>query len=83
MCFAGVRGKSGIRSWRLADRNERRCVMRKLTEEQRREMEIYSLALELRDDDCDEEVPDGVVPEEYLRMAAETLYGKEGRDGAR
>ena len=57
--------------------------MRKLTEEERREINIYSLALELRDDDCDEEMPDGVVPEEYLRMAEEELYGKEGRNGAR
>lgn len=57
--------------------------MRKLTEEERREINIYSLALELQEDDCDEEMPDRVVCEEYLRMAEEELYGKEGRNGTR
>ena len=57
--------------------------MRKLTDEERREMEIYSLALELQDDDCDEEMQETVVSEEYLWMAEEELYGKEEHNGAR
>ena len=55
--------------------------MRKLTEEERREINIYSLALELQEDDCDEEMPDRVVREEYLRMAEEELYGKGPSNG--
>ena len=57
--------------------------MRKLTEKEQRELKIVSLAYELQEDDCDEEMPDRVVCEEYLRMAEEELYGKEGRNGAR
>ena len=56
--------------------------MRKLTEEERRELAIVSLAYELQDEYCDEEMPDRVVCEEYLQMAEEELYGKDGRNGA-
>ena len=55
--------------------------MRKLTEKERREINIYSLALELQEDDCDEEMPDRVVCEKYLQMAEEELYGKGPGNG--
>ena len=83
MCFARVRGKSGIRSWRLARGHRRMRVERKLTEEERRELAIVSLAYELQDEYCDDPIEGNELLDEYYRMAKEDLYGKEGRNGAR
>ena len=56
---------------------------RKLTDEERRELEIVSLAYQLQDEYCDEPIEGNELLDEYYQMAKEDLYGKEGSDGAR
>ena len=56
---------------------------RKLTDEERRELEIVSLAYELQDEYCDEPIEGNELLDEYYQMAKEDLYGKEGSNGAR
>ena len=56
---------------------------RKLTDEERRELEIVSLAYQLQDEYCDEPIEGNELLDEYYQMAKEDLYGKEGRNGAR
>ena len=56
---------------------------RKLTEEERRELKIVSLAYELQDEYCDEPIEGNELLDEYYQMAKEDLYGKEGSNGAR
>ena len=57
--------------------------MRKLTEEEQRELKIDSLAYELQDEYCDEPIEGNELLDEYYQMAKEELYGKEGCNGAR
>ena len=56
--------------------------MRKLTEEEQRELKIVSLAYELQDEYCDEPIKGNELLDEYYQMAKEDLYGKDGRNGA-
>ena len=56
---------------------------RKLTDEERRELEIVSLAYQLQDEYCDEPIEGNELLDEYYQMAKEELYGKEERNGAR
>ena len=56
---------------------------RKLTEEERREFEIVSLGFELQDEECEEEVSENTLRDEYYQLAKETLFGKEDDHGAR
>ena len=56
---------------------------RKLTEEERRELKIVSLAFELQDEYCDEPIEGNELLDEYYQMAKEELYGKEECNGAR
>lgn len=63
---------------------DRRMRMeRKLTEEERRELAIVSLAYELQDEYCEDPIEGNELLDEYYQMAKEDLYGKEGRDDAR
>ena len=57
--------------------------MRKLTEEEQRELKIVSLAYELQDEYCEDSIEGNELLDEYYQMAKEDLYGKEGRDDAR
>ena len=57
--------------------------MRKLTEEERRELAIVSLAYELQDEYCEDLIEGNELLDEYYQMAKEELYGKEGCNGAR
>ena len=57
--------------------------MRELTEEERRELKIVSLAYELQDEYCDDPIEGNELLDEYYQMAKEDLYEKEERDGAR
>ena len=82
MCFARLRGKSGIRSW-LGPGNGGMRMERKLTDEERRELKIVSLAYELQDEYCEDPVEGNELLDEYYQMAKEDLYGKEGCNGAR
>ena len=56
---------------------------RELTEEERRELKIVSLAYELQDEYCDDPIEGNELLDEYYQMAKEDLDGKEGRNGAR
>ena len=56
---------------------------RKLTDEERRELTIVSLAYELQDEYCDDPIEGNELLDEYYQMAKEELYGMEGRSGAR
>ena len=58
-------------------------MKRKLTEEERREPAIVSLAYELQDEYCEDPIEGNELLDEYYQMAKEDLYGKEGRNGAR
>ena len=55
-------------------------MKRKLTEEEKRELEIVMLAYELQDEDSEEECdPHGPLDEKYYHQAAVELgYEKEG-----
>ena len=55
---------------------------RKLTEEERRELKIVSLAYELQDEYCDDPIEGNELLDKYYQMAKEDLFGKEGRNGA-
>ena len=57
--------------------------MRELTEEERRELKIVSLAYELQDEYCDDPIEGNELLDEYYQMAKEDLYGKGGDNGAR
>ena len=59
-------------------------MKRKLTEEEKRELEIVMLAYELQDEDSEEECdPHGPLDEKYYHQAAVELgYEKEGEHGA-
>ena len=63
--------------------NREMRMERKLTEEERRELAIVSLAYELQDEYCDDPIEGHELLDEYYQMAKEDLYGKEERDGAR
>ena len=54
---------------------------RKLTEEERRELKIVSLAYELQDEYCDDPIEGNELLDEYYQMAKEDLYGKEECNG--
>ena len=84
MCFARVRGKY-VRYPLLAfgPGNREMRMERKLTEEERRELKIVSLAYELQDEYCDDPIEGNELLDEYYQMAKEDLYGKEECDGAR
>ena len=58
-------------------------MKRELTDEERRELEIVSLAFQLQDEECDEPIEGNELRGDYYELAKETLYGKESGHGAR